>query len=222
MSPSRVIQLIMDQLRYRVNGCTSTTSLRPGQRLPRITQGRRQHVLRRYPIGIDHLTQLSSSRSLDRARQLSSRQLPGPLDPDGIINTRTASGASGGGGLVNEFATRFSGSSDLYQVKPGRKPYASINFVTCHDGFTLRDWSAMTPTHNGSQRRDVNDRADDNRSWNCGAEGDRRPGDHLSPQAAETQPDGGSCLAGRSDDLRRGDRDRSHSRGGQQRLLSGQ
>ena len=76
----------------------------------------------------------------------------------------------GEGGLINEFATRFSGSSDLYQ-DDGRKPYASINFVTCHDGFTLQDLVSYDAKHNEANGEDNRDGADDNRSWNCGAEG---------------------------------------------------
>jgi len=76
----------------------------------------------------------------------------------------------GEGGTVNEFATRFSGSSDLYQ-DDGRKPYASINFITCHDGFTLQDLVSYDGKHNEANGEDNKDGADDNRSWNCGAEG---------------------------------------------------
>ena len=76
----------------------------------------------------------------------------------------------GEGGTVAEFATRFSGSSDLYQ-DDGRKPYASINFITCHDGFTLQDLVSYNEKHNEANGEDNKDGADDNRSWNCGAEG---------------------------------------------------
>ena len=76
----------------------------------------------------------------------------------------------GEGGIINEFATRFSGSSDLYQ-DDGRKPYASINFVTCHDGFTLQDIVSYNQKHNEANGEENRDGADDNRSWNCGVEG---------------------------------------------------
>jgi len=76
----------------------------------------------------------------------------------------------GEGGTVAEFATRFSGSSDLYQ-DDGRKPYASINFITCHDGFTLQDLVSFNQKHNEANGEDNRDGADDNRSWNCGVEG---------------------------------------------------
>jgi isoamylase len=69
-----------------------------------------------------------------------------------------------------EFASRLTGSSDLY-LDDGRRPVASINFVTCHDGFTLRDLVSYDHKHNEANGEDNRDGADDNRSWNCGAEG---------------------------------------------------
>jgi len=71
---------------------------------------------------------------------------------------------------LDEFATRLTGSSDLYAAN-GRRPYASINFVTAHDGFTLRDLVSYNEKHNEANGEDNNDGADDNRSWNCGVEG---------------------------------------------------
>jgi glycogen operon protein len=76
----------------------------------------------------------------------------------------------GDGGTVNELATRLTGSADLYQ-DDGRKPYASINFITCHDGFTLQDLVSYNGTHNEANSEDNKDGSDDNNSWNCGAEG---------------------------------------------------
>ncbi len=76
----------------------------------------------------------------------------------------------GRGGLA-DFATRFSGSSDLYQ-SDGRTPYASINFITAHDGFTLWDLVSYDEKHNEANREDNRDGTDDNRSWNCGVEGE--------------------------------------------------
>ena len=72
---------------------------------------------------------------------------------------------------VAEFARRFTGSSDLYQAD-GRHPSASINFVTCHDGFTLRDLVSYERKHNEANGEENHDGSDDNRSWNCGVEGE--------------------------------------------------
>ncbi|MEU8622215.1 glycogen debranching protein GlgX [Streptomyces sp. NPDC048623] len=70
-----------------------------------------------------------------------------------------------------EFASRLTGSSDLYQ-DDGRRPLASVNFVTCHDGFTLRDLVSYNEKHNEANGEGNRDGESYNRSWNCGAEGD--------------------------------------------------
>ena len=75
-----------------------------------------------------------------------------------------------GQGNVGEFAQRFTGSSDLYE-DDGRDPFASINFVTAHDGFTLRDLVSYNEKHNEANVEENRDGTDDNRSWNLGAEG---------------------------------------------------
>jgi glycogen operon protein len=69
-----------------------------------------------------------------------------------------------------EFASRLTGSSDLYETS-SRRPVASINFVTCHDGFTLADLVSYNTKHNEGNGEDNRDGTDDNRSWNCGVEG---------------------------------------------------
>jgi glycogen operon protein len=74
-------------------------------------------------------------------------------------------------GTVGEFASRLTGSSDLYESS-GRRPYASINFITAHDGFTLHDLVSYNHKHNQANGEDNRDGNNDNRSWNCGAEGD--------------------------------------------------
>ena len=76
----------------------------------------------------------------------------------------------GDAGQIGELARRLAGSSDLYQ-DDGRRPYASINFVTAHDGFTLADLVSYAVKHNEANGRDNRDGADENFSWNCGVEG---------------------------------------------------
>ena len=71
---------------------------------------------------------------------------------------------------VNDLAYRLSGSSDLF-ARPGRGPTASVGFVTAHDGFTLRDLVSYDSKHNEANGESNRDGTDDNRSWNCGAEG---------------------------------------------------
>jgi isoamylase len=76
----------------------------------------------------------------------------------------------GDGSAVSEMATRLAGSNDLY-AQSGRRPYASINFVTAHDGFTLRDLVSYNEKHNEANREDNRDGENHNLSWNCGVEG---------------------------------------------------
>jgi isoamylase len=73
-------------------------------------------------------------------------------------------------GVVSEFATRIAGSSDLYGHS-GRRPYSSINFVTCHDGFTLLDLVSYNEKHNEANGENNRDGENNNLSWNCGVEG---------------------------------------------------
>jgi glycogen operon protein len=73
--------------------------------------------------------------------------------------------------IIGEFASRITGSADLYQHS-GRRPVASINFVTAHDGFTLRDLVSYNDKHNEANGENNNDGESHNRSWNCGVEGE--------------------------------------------------
>jgi len=76
----------------------------------------------------------------------------------------------GDGGLIGECARRITGSADLYEAS-GRKPHASINFITAHDGFTLQDLVSYNDKHNEANGEDNRDGHNENRSWNCGVEG---------------------------------------------------
>ena len=76
----------------------------------------------------------------------------------------------GDGGLIDDFARRLTGSSDLYG-RSGKRPHASINFVTAHDGFTLHDLVSYNEKHNEANGEENRDGHDHNLSWNCGAEG---------------------------------------------------
>jgi len=73
-------------------------------------------------------------------------------------------------GLVGEVATRLAGSADLY-ADDGRRPTNSVNFITCHDGFTLLDLVSYEGRHNGNNGEGNRDGGNDNLSWNCGVEG---------------------------------------------------
>ena len=85
---------------------------------------------------------------------------------------------------IGDLAYRLTGSSDLYQ-SGGRRPCASINFVTCHDGFTLEDLVSFDRKHNEANGENNRDGSDDNRSWNGGAEGPTRNPDILAMRARQ-------------------------------------
>lgn len=89
---------------------------------------------------------------------------------NGIYRDMVRAYWKGDGGHIGEIAHRLTGSSDLYE-KSGRRPYASINFITCHDGFTLQDLVSYDHKHNAANLEDNRDGSDNNISWNCGVEG---------------------------------------------------
>jgi glycogen operon protein len=74
-------------------------------------------------------------------------------------------------GMLGEFASRLTGSADLYQGD-GRRPFASVNFITAHDGFTLQDLVSYDEKHNEANLEENRDGESYNRSWNCGVEGE--------------------------------------------------
>ena len=76
----------------------------------------------------------------------------------------------GDAGQLPALASRLSGSADIYHHR-GRRPWASIDFITAHDGFTLRDLVSYDGKHNEANKEDNRDGSDNNNSWNCGAEG---------------------------------------------------
>jgi isoamylase len=87
---------------------------------------------------------------------------------------------------IGEFATRFAGSSDLYGTS-GRRSTASVNLITVHDGFTLRDLVSYDDKHNEANGEDNRDGTNDNESWNCGAEGPTSDPDILALRARQSR-----------------------------------
>ena len=85
-----------------------------------------------------------------------------------------------------ELAARFTGSSDLYEAT-GRRPFASVNFITAHDGFTLNDLVSYDYKHNQANGENNRDGNDQNDSWNCGAEGDTTDPDILTLRARQAR-----------------------------------
>jgi isoamylase len=87
---------------------------------------------------------------------------------------------------IGEFATRFAGSADLYGTS-GRRPTASVNLITVHDGFTLRDLVSYDDKHNEANGEENRDGTSDNRSWNCGAEGPTGDPDIVALRARQSR-----------------------------------
>jgi isoamylase len=91
-------------------------------------------------------------------------------------------------GRLAEFASRLCGSSDIYGDRAeGRRPSASVNFVTVHDGFTLKDLVSYDQKHNEANGENNRDGTDDNRSWNCGVEGPTQDPDVLALRVRQTR-----------------------------------
>ena len=110
-----------------------------------------------------------------------------------------------------EFASRLMGSSDLYQMN-GRRPVASVNFITAHDGFTMNDLVSYNEKHNDANGEGNRDGESNNRSWNCGVEGPTTIKDvnDLRQQQMRNNVRDAAVQSGHSDDLRR--RMRWHAR----------
>jgi len=96
---------------------------------------------------------------------------PGFSEWNGDYRDVTREFWTGKEGLISKFASRFAASSDLFN-ESHRRPWSSVNFITAHDGFTLHDLVSYNDKHNDANGEDNNDGANDNRSWNCGAEGE--------------------------------------------------
>jgi glycogen operon protein len=90
----------------------------------------------------------------------------------------------GEGGLIGDLAYRLTGSSDLY-AHNGRRPYASINYVAAHDGFTLHDLVSFEQKHNLANGEENRDGTDNNLSWNCGVEGETDKAEILALRALQ-------------------------------------
>ncbi|HEY0269346.1 MAG TPA: glycogen debranching protein GlgX [Methyloradius sp.] len=96
---------------------------------------------------------------------------PGFSEWNGDYRDVTREFWTGREGTLPRFASRFAASSDLFNEQH-RRPWSSVNFITAHDGFTLHDLVSYNEKHNDANGEDNNDGASDNRSWNCGAEGE--------------------------------------------------
>ncbi len=116
-------------------------------------------------------------------------------------------------GHLPELASRLSGSADIYDQR-GRRPWASINFVTVHDGFTLHDLVSYNHKHNEDNREENRDGADENNSWNCGAEGATEEPDILDLRFRQMRNFLATLLLSQGVPLLQAGDEFAHSRGG--------
>jgi len=171
----RVLQMVMDSLRYWVEDCHVD-----GFRFDLASSlGRERENFDPNAVFFDAVRQ---DPVLSRVKMIAEpwdvgpngyqlgRFPPGWAEWNGRYRDDMRSYWKGDDGLLPAFSRRVLGSADLFEHQ-GRKPWASVNFITAHDGFTLADLWAYNQKHNEANGEDNRDGHDDNRSWNCGVEG---------------------------------------------------
>ena len=171
----RVLQMVMDSLRYWVEVCHVD-----GFRFDLASSLAREYD--RFDQNAVFLDAVRQDPVLQRVKMIAEPwdlgvngyQLgnfpPGWAEWNGRYRDDMRSFWKGDGDQLPNFARGMLGSADLFD-RQGRKPWASVNFVTAHDGFTLMDLWSYNHKHNAANLEDNRDGHDDNRSWNCGAEG---------------------------------------------------
>jgi isoamylase len=176
MMHPRVLQLIMDSLRYwviemHVDGFRFDLAAALARELHEVDQlGAFMDIIHQDPV-LSQVKLIAEPWDLgDGGYQVGNFPV-GWTEWNGKYRDVVRDYWRGEGGLMGQLAYRLTGSSDLYQHS-GRRPYASINFITAHDGFTLHDLVSHNEKHNAANGEDNRDGDAHNRSWNCGAEGE--------------------------------------------------
>jgi isoamylase len=175
MQHPRVLQLIMDSLRYwitemHVDGFRFDLASALARELHAVDRlGAFFDIIHQDPI-ISRAKLIAEPWDLGEGGYQVGQFPAGWTEWNGKYRDVIRSFWKGDGGLIGEVASRLSGSSDLYGHS-GRRPYASINFVAAHDGFTLRDLVSYSEKHNAANLEDNRDGDNHNLSWNCGVEG---------------------------------------------------
>jgi isoamylase len=176
MTHPRVLQLIMDSLRYwvldmRVDGFRFDLASSLARELFEVNRlGAFFDIIHQDPV-LSQVKLIAEPWDLGPGGYQVGNFPPGWSEWNGKYRDTVRRFWKGEGDLASEFATRIAGSSDLYQ-NDGRKPYNSVNFITCHDGFTLQDLVSYNGKHNEANGENNNDGTNDNNSWNCGVEGE--------------------------------------------------
>ena len=171
----RVVQMVMDSLRYWVEECHVD-----GFRFDlAVSLTRDRDAVDFNSPFLDAVTQdpvlakvkmISESWDLGKWGYQVGNFPPGWAEWNGRFRDHVRAYVKGDDSTVDDFARNFLGSGDIFDRR-GRRPWASINFITAHDGFTLADLYAYNEKHNEANGEDNRDGHDDNRSWNCGVEG---------------------------------------------------
>ena len=175
MQHPRVLQLIMDSLRYwvtdmHVDGFRFDLASALARELHEVDRlGAFFDILRQDPV-LSGVKLIAEPWDLGEGGYQVGNFPPGWAEWNDKYRDTMRSYWRGDGGVIGEFARRLTGSSDLYG-RSGRSPYASVNFITAHDGFTLRDLVSYNGKHNEANLEDNRDGNDNNISWNCGVEG---------------------------------------------------
>lgn len=171
----RVLQMVMDSLRYwvediRVDGFRFdlATALAREQRIFRPTAGFLSAI--RQDTVLSQVKLIAEPWDLGECGYQVGNFPPGWAEWNGRFRDELRSYWKGDEGLLPEISSGLLGTAALFD-KQGRRPWASVNFVTAHDGFTLADLYAYEHKHNEANGEDNLDGHDDNRGWNCGAEG---------------------------------------------------
>ncbi len=175
MRHPRVLQLIMDSLRYwitemHVDGFRFDLASALARELHEVDRlGAFFDIIHQDPI-ISQVKLIAEPWDLGEGGYQVGNFPPGWTEWNGKYRDAIRAYWRGDSGNLGRLATRLTGSSDLYE-HGGRSPVASINFITCHDGFTLRDLVSYNEKHNEANLEDNGDGESHNLSWNCGAEG---------------------------------------------------
>ncbi|HET7160797.1 MAG TPA: glycogen debranching protein GlgX, partial [Burkholderiales bacterium] len=176
MLEPRVLQLIMDSLRYwvtelHVDGFRFDLASALARELHEVDRlSAFFDIIRQDPV-ISQVKLIAEPWDLGEGGYQVGNFPPGWTEWNDQYRDIMRSYWKGEGGVIGEFAQRLTGSSDLYE-RSGRRPHASINFITCHDGFTLHDLVSYNDKHNEANLEGNRDGFDHNRSWNCGVEGE--------------------------------------------------
>ena len=218
MMHPRVLQLIMDSLRYwvqemHVDGFRFDLASALARELHAVDKlGAFLDIIHQDPV-ISRVKLIAEPWDLGEGGYQVGNFPVGWTEWNGKYRDAVRAFWQGEGGLIGELASRLTGSSDLY-AHNGRRPYASINFVTCHDGFTLQDLVSYNGKHNEANGEGNRDGENHNRSWNCGVEGPTDEPEILALRARQKRNLLATLLLSQGVPMLRAGDELSHSQGG--------